>query len=282
MGYHWPMAQDGPILSLDALAAQVPDGAFVAVPPDYSGVSMAATHALIRRGVKNLHLLAVPTSGLQAELLIGAGCVATVEAAAITLGEAGPAPRFAAAVKAGTITLKDATCPAIHAALQAAEKGIPFMPLRGLIGTDVLRYRGDWKTAPNPFAAGEDPIVLLPAIQPDIALFHAPLADRDGNVWIGRRRELMTMAHAAKQTLVTVEAVQDESLLADERMAAGVVPALYVSAVAQAEKGAWPIGLEGRYETDMAHIADYARTARSDDGFRRYLAEHGPAGRAAA
>lgn len=275
------MADGGPILSLDALAGRVPDGALLAVPPDYSGVAMAATRALVRRGVKRLHLLAVPTSGLQAELLIGAGCVETVEAAAITLGEAGPAPRFSAAIRAGTIRMRDATCPAIHAALQAGEKGVPFMPLRGLIGTDVLRYRSDWRTVPNPFGDG-DPIVLLPAIRPDIALFHAPLADREGNVWIGRRRELLTMAHAAKETLVTVETIQDENLLSDERLAAGVVPALYVTGVAEAERGAWPVGLEGRYAADMAHIADYARAARSEDGFRSYLAEHVLAGRRAA
>ena len=276
------MAEHGPIVSLDALAAQVPDGALLAVPPDYSGVAMEATRALIRRGVKRLHLVAVPTSGLQAELLIGAGCVETIEAAAITLGEAGPAPRFSAAVKSGAVRIRDATCPAIHAAFQAAEKGIPFMPLRGIIGTDILRHRTDWRTIQNPLAEGDDPIVLLPAIQPDIALFHVPLADREGNVWIGRRRELATMAHAAKRSLVTAETIQDQNLLEDERLAAGVVPALYVSAVAEAERGAWPIGLEGRYEPDTAHIADYVRTARSEDGFRAYLAQHVLAGRRAA
>ena len=140
------MAEHGPIVSLDALAAQVPDGALLAVPPDYSGVAMEATRALIRRGVKRLHLVAVPTSGLQAELLIGAGCVETIEAAAVTLGEAGPAPRFSAAVKSGAVRIRDATCPAIHAAFQAAEKGIPFMPLRGIIGTDILRHRTDWRS----------------------------------------------------------------------------------------------------------------------------------------
>ncbi len=276
------MADTGPIVSLDALAAQVPDGALLAVPPDYSGVAMAATRALIRRGVKRLHIVAVPTSGLQAELLIGAGCVETIEAAAVTLGEAGPAPRFSAAVKSGAVRIRDATCPAIHAAFQAAEKGVPFMPLRGIIGTDILRHRTDWRTIQNPLAEGDDPIVLLPAIQPDIALFHVPLADREGNVWIGRRRELVTMAHAAKRSLVTAETIQDQNLLEDERLAAGVIPALYVSAVAEAERGAWPIGLEGRYEPDTAHIADYVRTARSEDGFRAYLAEHVLAGRRAA
>ena len=66
------------------------------------------------------------------------------------------------------------------------------MPLRGVLGTDVLKHRPDWKVIDNPFGDG-DPIVLLPAIRPDVALFHAPMADRNGNVWIGRQRELVTM-----------------------------------------------------------------------------------------
>ena len=131
----------------DALAS-ITDGCQLAVPRENSGVAMAATRALIRRGVKRLELIALPTSSLQADLLIGAGCVASIETSAVSLGEFGPAPRFTAAVIAGTIKMKDATCPALHAAFQAAEKGVPFLPLRGLIGSDVLVQifddAGDW------------------------------------------------------------------------------------------------------------------------------------------
>ena len=146
------MTCESPLSSLDDLAARVPDGAKLAVPRDITGPAMAATRALIRRGVRGLHLVCVPTSGLQADLLIGAGCVATLETSAVTLGEFGPAPRFTAAVKAGAIALKDATCPAIHAGLQAAEKGIPFMPLRGVLGSDLVAHRPDWRVIQNPFA----------------------------------------------------------------------------------------------------------------------------------
>ncbi len=111
---------------------------------------MAATRALIRRGVKRLTLVALPTSSLQADLLIGAGCVETLETSAVSLGEFGAAPRFTAAITAGALRIKDATCPAMHAALQAAEKGVPFMPLRGLIGSDVLKS-SDWRVIDNPF-----------------------------------------------------------------------------------------------------------------------------------
>ena len=77
------------MLSLDDLAAAVPDGCMLAIPPDYSGVAMAATRELIRRKIGNLHIVTVPQSGLQADMLIGAGLVATVETAAVTMGERG-------------------------------------------------------------------------------------------------------------------------------------------------------------------------------------------------
>ena len=194
--------------------------------------------------------------------------------AAVSLGELGSAPRFIAALKSGDLAIRDSTCPAIHAGLQASEKGLPFMPLRGLIGSDLLKVREDWKVSQNPFEQG-DQIVVLPAIQPDVALFHAPFADRNGNVWVGRRRELVTMAHAARHTMVTVEEIRDINLMEDEPLAGGSIPALYVSAIAEAPNGAWPLGLAGAYAPDSAHLALYAKEARSTDGFQGYLAEHG-------
>ncbi len=267
------MTGESPLTSLDDLAARVPNGAKLAVPRDITGPAMAATRALIRRGVRGLHLVCVPTSGLQADLLIGAGCVATLETSAVTLGEFGPAPRFTAAVKAGSIAILDATCPAIHAGLQAAEKGIPFMALRGVLGSDLVKHRPDWRVIDNPFAEAEDdPILVLPAIRPDFALFHAPRADRLGNVWIGPRRELMTMAHAANETLVTVEEIVDGDLLAEDEAAAGTIPALYIGAIAEARSGAWPLAFHGAYGADAAELADYVRLAQTEQGFAEYLA----------
>ncbi|MHA1153703.1 MAG: CoA transferase subunit A [Alphaproteobacteria bacterium] len=267
------MTGESPLTSLDDLAARVPDRAKLAVPRDITGPAMAATRALIRRGVRDLHVVCVPTSGLQADLLIGAGCVSTLETSAVTLGEFGPAPRFTAAVKAGTIAILDATCPAIHAGLQAAEKGIPFMALRGVLGSDLVAHRPDWRVIDNPFTeAGDDPILVVPAIQPDVALFHAPRADRQGNVWIGPRRELMTMAHAAKQTLVTVEEIVEGDLLAEDESAAGTIPALYITAIAEAKSGAWPLAFHDAYPADGSELADYARLAQTEQGFAQYLA----------
>lgn len=261
------------LLPMDEAIARIAPGMTVALPPEYCGVALAATRALIRRGTGRLHLLAVPQAGMQADLLIGAGLVDVVEAAAITLGEQGPAPRFTEAVKSGAIRMVDATCPAIHAALQASEKGLPFMPLRGILGTDVLAHRPDWRVIDNPFG-NDDPIVLLPALQPDVALFHCEMADAQGNLWIGRRRELATMAHAARATIATVEQIHDGDLLADETLAAGVLPAAYVDAIVHAPRGAWPLAMPGFYERDAAAIAAYATAAATAEGFRAWLDDH--------
>ena len=258
------------IRSLDDAIAPITDGCMLAVPRETSGVAMAATRALIRRGVKRLHLVALPTSSLQADLLIGAGSIATLETSAVSLGEFGPAPRFTAAILDRVIAMRDATCPALHAQFQAAEKGVPFMPLRGLIGSDLLAHRPEWKVLDNPFG-NNDPIVLLPALKPDVALFHAPMADRDGNVYIGTQRELVTMAHAAQRTIVTVEEISDANLLRDPLLAAGILPGFYVEAVALAPRGAWPLPLPDRYGIDAAHLSEYARLAATPEGFAQYL-----------
>src|ERR687888_732493 len=266
--------------ALEEALEPITDGCVLLVPREPSGVAMEATRALIRRGVKRLHLVACPTSTLQADLLIGAGCVETIETSAVSLGEFGAAPRFTAAVTAGTIRVKDATCPALHAAFQAAEKGVPFMPLRGLIGSDVLAQRKDWKVIDNPFGDA-DAIVLLPAIRPDVALFHAPLADREGNVWIGRDRELATMAHAAAKTVVTVERLHDGNLFDDPRLAPGAPGGFYVETVGVVPNGTWPRALADHYSADATHLAEYARLAATAEGFAAYLERHVHAQRAA-
>ncbi|MGN6747802.1 MAG: CoA transferase subunit A [Xanthobacteraceae bacterium] len=266
--------------SLDDVLAPITDGCVLAVPRETSGVAMAATRALIRRGLKRLHLVALPTSSLQADLLIGAGCIETLETSAVSLGEFGPAPRFTAAILAGAIHMRDATCPALHAQFQAAEKGVPFMPLRGLIGSDLMTHRADWKVIDNPFG-NNDPIVLLPALKPDIALFHAPLADRDGNVYIGTQRELVTLAHAAARTIVTAEKIHEHNLLRDPLFAAGTLPGFYVEAVAVEPRGAWPLPLPEHYGVDAAHMREYGRLAATPEGFAQYLDRYVHAKRAA-
>ena len=261
-------------LSVDEIAEQVPDGALVALPKDDVGAAMATTRALIRRGARGLRLLTVPVGSFQIEILVGAGCVGEIETSGVSLGEFGFAPRFRDAVEHGRIVIRDATCPAIYAALQASEKGIPFMPLRGIIGSDLLGHRPDWKVIENPFAQGNDPVVALPAVTPDIALFHCRYGDAHGNVWAGAARECVLLAHASRRTLATVEEVWDGNLMDDPGMRAGTIPPVYVEAVAHAPQGAWPLALPGHYPKDGRHLRAYLAAAQTAEGFDSWLAEN--------
>ncbi|MFO1189583.1 MAG: CoA-transferase [Alphaproteobacteria bacterium] len=243
MGQDAPAPTAASLGSATSLAAAIPDGATVALAPDHSGCALAVVRALVRRKARGLRLIGCPQIGLQADILVGAGCVDTIETAAISLGELGVAPAFDRFYRAGRVRMTESTCPAMHTAMQAAEKGVSFMPVASVIGSDLIAARPDWKVVDNPFGGG--PILLVPAIRPDVALFHAPKADAAGNVWIGVRRELMVMAHASKQTLVTVEEIVPGSLLQDEQAAAGTIPALYITQVAEVKGGARPGGLFG-------------------------------------
>jgi glutaconate CoA-transferase subunit A len=262
-----------PFIPLEALAALVPDGASVTVNKgDEPDVPMALALALIRRGARGLHLVTLPTaafpaSGMMVDLLIGAGCVRSVETSGISLHELGAAPRFTRAVTSGRLKVLDSTCPAVYAALQAGAKGQPFAPLRGLIGSDLLRHRDDYRVIDNPFAPG-DPVVVVPAINADVAMFHVARVDAEGNAWIGRDRDRLLAAHAAQTVLVTTDAQVPGCFFDDPALAAGVIPALYVDAMALV-RGSWPIALDGR--VDLAAVRRYQQAAQSDEGFESYL-----------
>ncbi len=250
------------------------NGSLLGIPADYSGVPMSFTKSLIKQNIKNLRLYCLPLTTIQGDMLIGSNCVSEIEAAAVSLGEFGQAPRFQSAVINQEIKVKDSTCPALHAQLQATEKGVPFMPLRGIIGSDLLKYRNDWKVIENPMKNSEnnnEEIVLLPAVKLDILVFHATKADRNGNILIGRRRELSTLAHASKKVFVTVEEFSDEDFFENEVLASATLPALYVNGIAKSVNGAWPCGLTGKYKPDFEELKRYSIAAKNEYTFNAYM-----------
>ena len=87
-----------------------------------------------------------------------------------------------------------------------------------------------------------------------------------GNVWVGRRRDLFTLAHASAISVATVERMHDGNLLLDETLAAATDPAFYIGAIAVAPRGAWPMRCED--PEDTAHLRDYLALAATEDGIR--------------
>ncbi len=261
-------------LTVKDIAKEVKDDCLLGIPADYSGVPMSVTIEIIKNKVKGLRLYCLPLTTIQGDMLIGAGCVNEIETAAVTLGEYGQAPRFQDAIENSKINIKDSTCPALHAQLQATEKSVPFMPLRGILGSDLYKNRNDWSVIENPMNysnTNDEKIVILPAVQLDVLIFHASKADINGNIQIGRRRELATLAHASKKVYVTVEEIVDEDFFDCELKAAATLPSLYVDGISLAKNGAWPCGLTDYYDIDSNEMNKYAKAAKYQETFDEYI-----------
>ena len=103
--------------------------------------------------------------------------------------------------------------------------GVPFLAVRGLLHSDILKYRPDLLVRENPFNPGEQ-IVLAQAIRPDVAVFHALKADRWGNAIIPGHRDDLMMARAARRVVVTAEEIVEDELQSGEAGGDTFLPAI--------------------------------------------------------
>jgi glutaconate CoA-transferase subunit A len=146
--------------------------------------------------------------------------------------------------------------------------GVPYIPVRGLAGTDVFKRRDDMMMAPNPFDPTEEHVVAL-AQNPDVAILHGLKADRDGNALLRKHGEDVMIAQASRRVIVTAEEIVDRVTADDE--GGQFISAINVTAVVHAPNGAHPTAVPGLYDRDDAHIREYIAVSQSDEAFRAYL-----------
>jgi glutaconate CoA-transferase subunit A len=149
--------------------------------------------------------------------------------------------------------------------------GVPYIPVIGLVGTDLLKRRDDMVIAASPFD-GKTLSVVAKAMRPDVAVFHVHKADRQGNTSCGYHTEAVILAEASKHVVVTAEEVVDR--LVENDATGTFLPSIHVDSVVHAPFGAHPAGLEGRYGPDKAHMQRYVAAARDDPAFAEYLRLH--------
>jgi glutaconate CoA-transferase subunit A len=154
-------------------------------------------------------------------------------------------------------------------ALQAGVMNVPFVPVRGLLGTDYMKVRPDFRVLANPYDQRED-IALVPAIAPDLAVFHGLRGDRHGNVITSGVLDAKLIAQASRRAVATVEEVSDGDLTREAHTGV-LVPGIHVSAVVHAPHGAHPTAFEGRYPMDGEHVREYLNAAGSDTTFAAWL-----------
>jgi len=257
----------------DAVARFVPDGASVCMGAALEAlIPFAAGHELIRQRRRDLTLIG-PISDILFDQLIGAGCVRRVIAAWVGNVSAGLGYNYRRAVEQripAPIEVQDHSNLTIAFALQAAALGAPYLPTRSLLGTDLPRANPTFKEAADPWSGA--PLLLVPAIAPDVAILHVQRADEEGHahVW-GTLGVTRPAALAALQVILVAEEIRPrEHILSDPGLV--LTPALKVAAVVHQPFGAFPSPVQGHYRRHHDFYHRFHDESRTVEGFVRWLA----------
>jgi glutaconate CoA-transferase, subunit A len=255
--------------SLAEVITSIPDGSCLALGGNtLHRAPAAAVHELIRQRKQELHL--VKTAGAyDVDLLCGVGSATVVSAGFVGYETVfGLAPMYRKAVEEGAVEAREHACYTIIAGLRAASQGVPFMPLNGLQGSDLIGLRG-FKTVRDPYS--EQDVLVVPAIVPDVALIHVQEADEDGNARIqGSVFEDTLMARAARRVIITAERIVDRDEIASMPGRTSI-PGFLVEAVVEAPRGAWPTSCAALYEYDEAVIREMLASASDTERLGRFV-----------
>lgn len=265
---------DKTLTMAEAVARYVPDGVSVALGCALEPViPFAAAHEIIRQRRRDLTLIG-PISDILFDQLIGAGCVARVVAAWVGNVSEGLGYNYRRATEHGLphpIEIVDHSNYSVSLALLAAALGVPYIPMRSLLGTDIARDHPTLRRSVSPLD-GEQTL-LVPALQPDVAILHVQRADAEGraHLW-GGMGICEEAALAAKGVIYTAEEiVPAEVILSDPNRV--LAPAMKTLAVVHSPGGAHPSPVQGYYNRDHAAFAEYHQQTRTAEGFDAWLRE---------
>ena len=275
----------------DAISLFVGDGAHITIGGfTINRNPMAAVYEIIRQKKRRLHLYA-HSNGQGVDELIGAGCVDQIEVAYAGSGRFAPTCiRFRKAVESGDIRAEDYTNYQMTLRFMAGAMGVPFLPTRSSLGSDIVSRWGFSEEArqldsrvpdrklvvmDNPFGCWCDTerVVLVPAINPDVTIIHVQAADRQGTARInGLPFADVEQAKAARHLIVTCEDVltTEELRQAPDQ---NQIPFFCVDAVVHVPMGAYPTACYQHYDYDPTRLHQYRQAALDDDRYRIYLEE---------
>lgn len=260
----------------EAVQTFVFDGAVVGLgAQNISRCQMALVHEMIRQNKKDLTLVGCNLS-LQMDLLVAAGLVKRCECGTGNLERFGSTFSFKRAVENKTIKVEDYSHLTMNSRFLAAEMGLPFIPTRSLLGSDLMKStagNGEKKcvVVENPWNPG-DSVVLLRALSPDVAIVHVQKADELGNIIIeGITNHEPELIRASKRCIVTCEEVVSSERIR-ENPDPVTIPYQHIDAVVEAPFGAYPTYTYRYYMYDAEHIRGYQECARAGgDALKGYL-----------
>lgn len=260
----------------DAVAGIVRDGDSVVLGASLeTDIPFAAAHELIRQGKRDLTMIA-PISDAATDLLIGAGCVGGVRGAWVGNMMGGVGYNYRRACEQGVprgLTVHDYSNLSLGMALFAGASGVPYIPMRSLLGSDIPKVNPEFRRAENPFADSPEPLVLVPALMPDVGILCVQRASEDGTChhW-GSRGLAQEAGLAAKRVLILADEIVERSVIASDPSRV-LVPGHLVSAVCHVPAGQHPAPMTGRWKRDNPFFADYLARSKTRDGYLAWLKE---------
>ncbi len=263
------------VVSLSETVASVADGANMT----FGGFAayftpLAFVREMIRQGKKRIEMTSVAECWV-ADYLAGAGVLKRARFSNFMFEGLGRCQNFVRAVERGEIEVEDYSHFAITSRLVAAGFGLPFMPVKSMAGTDLMGRRGFEAEKARPLACpftGE-PVLLVPAVRPDVAVIHLARSDRDGNSQLfGYTAVVEEQARAAQRVIVTTEEVVEDTVIRAQPELT-VLPGFLVDAVVEVPFGAHPTGMYRYYDPDFEFMRDYYAASRDPAAFRAHLEE---------
>lgn len=256
----------------EAIERFVPDGASIVMGTAMEAlIPFAAGHEIIRQNKRDLTLIG-PISDILFDQLIGAGCVKKVIAAWVGNVSGGSAYNLRRAVEEGTpqpLDMEDHTNFTIALGLHAAALGVPYLPARTALGSDIQRGNDHLRSTTCPYTG--DRLIAVRAIEPDVAIVHVQRADEMGNchLW-GNLGVTIDAVRASRRVIVTAEEiVPADVILSDPNRT--LIPGFLVTAVVEQPWGAHPSPVVGYYNRDNDYFHEYHRETKTREQFHRWL-----------
>lgn len=246
----------------------VPDGSSVAMGLSLESlIPFAAAHEIIRQRRKNLTLIG-PISDILFDQVIGGGCVRQVRAAWVGNVITGSCYNFRRAIEAGSLAIEDHSNLTIALALRAAAMGVPFMPSRTALGSDLFKTNAALKAITCPFSGGR--LTAVAAIRPDAAVVHVQRSDEFGNahVWgnLGVTRDACL---ASRHVILTAEEIVSPAVISRDPNRV-ITPGFRVSAVVHFPWGGHPSPVPGCYNRDHQAFIDYRNESKTPELFAHW------------
>lgn len=254
----------------EAISRYVQDGDTVYAAGFTHLIPFAAGHEIIRQGKRDL-VLARATPDLIYDQMVAAGCARKVIFSYMGNPGVGSLRVVRAALEKGQLAWEEYSHFGMITRLQAGATGLPFLPMNPTLAGDLEQANPQIKTVIDPYSG--DPVVVVPALNPDVAIVHVQRADAAGNaqIWgiIGEQKEA---AFAARRVILTAEEIVSEDVIRSDPNRT-LIPGFIVQAVCHVPFAAHPSYTQGYYDRDNSFYLEWDRISESPVLVQEYLQE---------